>query len=114
MARTTIVKLTDDISGGDANETILFTIDGRAYEIDLNEANAASLREALALYIEKGRPAPQAPVSGGQRGGSSGSSTLFSTLGPDEKTRFRKWADMPKARRVADSRVQDWIDTGRP
>ena len=46
MAKTVVVKLTDDIDGGDADESIQFSLDGRSYEIDLNSANAAKLREA--------------------------------------------------------------------
>ena len=38
MAKTVVVKLTDDIDGGDADESIQFSLDGRSYEIDLNAA----------------------------------------------------------------------------
>ena len=55
MAKTVIVKLTDDIDGGDADETVQFALDGRSYEVDLSAANAAKLRDALKPYIEKGR-----------------------------------------------------------
>ena len=40
MAKTVIVKLTDDIDGGDADETVHFALDGRSYEIDVSTANA--------------------------------------------------------------------------
>ena len=36
MAKTVIVKLTDDIDGGDAEETVYFSLDGKSYEIDVN------------------------------------------------------------------------------
>ena len=55
MAKTVIVKLTDDIDGGDADETIQFALDGRSYEIDLSAANASKLRSALKPYIENAR-----------------------------------------------------------
>ena len=55
MAKTVIVKLTDDIDGGDADETIQFALDGRSYEVDLSTANASKLRDALKPYIENGR-----------------------------------------------------------
>ena len=55
MAKTVIVKLTDDIDGGDADETVQFALDGKSYEIDLSAANATKLRDALRPYIEKGR-----------------------------------------------------------
>ncbi|MCU1491775.1 MAG: hypothetical protein JWM85_3180 [Acidimicrobiaceae bacterium] len=40
--------------------------------------------------------------------------TLFSQLDDAEKGRFRKWASMPNARRISDSRVQEWSAAGRP
>ena len=55
MAKTVIVKLTDDIDGGDADETIQFALDGRSYEVDLSTDNASKLRDALKPYIENGR-----------------------------------------------------------
>jgi hypothetical protein len=57
MARKVQVLLEDDISGGEASETVSFALDGRSYEVDLNEENAAALREALAPWIAAGRRA---------------------------------------------------------
>ena len=69
MAKTVIVKLTDDIDGGDADETVQFALDGRSYEMDLSAANASKLREAFKPFIENGRagqresrPARHGPV----------------------------------------------------
>ncbi len=56
MARRTIVHLEDDLSGGEAEESVRFALDGRLFEIDLSEKNAAQLREILAPYIGAGRP----------------------------------------------------------
>ena len=54
-----IEQLVDDISGDviadGAGETVSFAIDGRSYEIDLSDKNAAKLREALQPYIAAGR-----------------------------------------------------------
>jgi hypothetical protein len=50
-----VVTLSDDIEGGEAAETVTFGLDGKIYEIDLNEANAKKLRGALAPYVEAGR-----------------------------------------------------------
>jgi hypothetical protein len=55
MARRTIVQLEDDLTGGDADESVSFRLDGRQFEIDLSEANAGKLRELLAPYIAAGR-----------------------------------------------------------
>jgi len=115
MAQTTIIQLTDDLDGSPAEETIAFNFEGRAYEIDLNKKNAQALRKAMAQYLEHARSVrrPQA-VRNGRVQTTSGSKTLFSQLDVEEKNRFRKWADMPTARRIGDSRVQEWIDAGRP
>ncbi|MFF5304887.1 Lsr2 family protein [Streptomyces sp. NPDC013161] len=55
MAQKTVVLLTDDISGGDADQTLIFGLDGKSFEIDLNDRNAEKLRKALRPYIEAGR-----------------------------------------------------------
>jgi hypothetical protein len=112
MAKTVIVRLTDDIDGGNADETVHFSLDGTSYEIDLSTANATRLREAIRPFVEKGR------VSGGTRSraarSSSADKTLYSQLQSDEKTRLRAWADMPTARRISDERVKSWVAAGRP
>ncbi|WP_371653827.1 MULTISPECIES: Lsr2 family protein [unclassified Streptomyces] len=55
MAQRVVVTLSDDLDGGDAAETVTFGLDGKAYEIDLNPANAKKLRKALAPFVEAGR-----------------------------------------------------------
>jgi hypothetical protein len=115
MAKTVIVKLTDDLDGGDADETVQFALDGKDYEVDLSAANASTFRDALKPYIEKGR------VDGGssssrppRRAGPPTVDTLYSKLSGDEKARFRAWADMATARRISDARVKSWVAAGRP
>lgn len=59
MAQRTITTLVDDLDGTDlkrgSGETMRFGIDGRTYEIDLSNDNAAALRDALRQYMEAGR-----------------------------------------------------------
>lgn len=55
VAQKVVVTLFDDIDGSEAAETIAFGLDGKSYEIDLNETNAKKLRKALAPYVEAGR-----------------------------------------------------------
>ena len=57
MARKVQVLLEDDIDGGEAAETVSFALDGRSYEVDLNERNAQALRDAFAPWIAAGRRA---------------------------------------------------------
>src|SRR4051794_21680736 len=62
MAQKVSIVLVDDIDGSEASETITFGLDGTSYEIDLNEKNAAALRDALSSYVGHARK-----VSGGTR-----------------------------------------------
>ncbi|GAB2733099.1 histone-like nucleoid-structuring protein Lsr2 [Streptomyces bullii] len=55
MAQKVVVTLFDDMDGSEAAETIAFGLDGKSYEIDLNEANARKLRKSLAPYVAAGR-----------------------------------------------------------
>jgi len=57
MARETLVRLIDDLDGGDADETVRFALDGRSYEIDLSMDNAGRLRDSLGRYVVSARSA---------------------------------------------------------
>jgi hypothetical protein len=116
MAKTVIVKLTDDIDGGDADETVYFSLDGKSYEIDVNSENAGRVRAALDPFIAKARVSGSSAVRTRTARPSTGSTekTLFSQLSGEEKTRFRTWANMATARRISDSRVNNWVAAGKP
>lgn len=62
MARRIQVVIDDDLTGGDADETVTFGLDGVTYEIDLNAKNADKLRECLQPFVAGGRK-----VVGGKR-----------------------------------------------
>lgn len=59
MARRIVHQLVDDIDGtlleAGEGETVLFSLDGVAYEIDLTEENANALRSALERYTNAAR-----------------------------------------------------------
>ncbi len=55
MAQTVQIHLEDDLDGGPADHTVSFALDGKDYEIDLSDANAEKLREALRPYVAAGR-----------------------------------------------------------
>ncbi|MFF5433406.1 Lsr2 family protein [Streptomyces griseofuscus] len=55
MAQKVEVLLIDDLDGSEAQETVTFGLDGRTYEIDLNEANEAEFRNFLERYTKAGR-----------------------------------------------------------
>ena len=67
MAQQVNVKLVDDLDGSDAAATVSFAIDGRAYEIDLSNDNAARLRESLASFVTAARKSGGAAPGGGRR-----------------------------------------------
>jgi hypothetical protein len=84
MAQKVIHTLVDDLDGSEASQTVLFALDGKSYEIDLNDENNAKLREALAPYIGKGR-----------RVGGGGRATVrrMGTGKPaDDSQAIREWA----------------------
>lgn len=84
MAQKVNIILVDDLDGSEATETVAFGLDGTSYEIDLNEANAAALREALAGYVGHARK-----VSGA-RGGAR-KKAASTTSGPSA-SELRDWA----------------------
>ena len=55
MAQKVDVRFVDDLDGSEASGTVSFALDGRAYEIDLSEENAAKLRDSLATFVAAAR-----------------------------------------------------------
>jgi hypothetical protein len=57
MAQKVQVLLVDDLDGGEADETVSFSLDGATYEIDLSGSNAKRLRDSLQPFVEHARKA---------------------------------------------------------
>ena len=55
MAQKVQVVLVDDVDGGEATETVSFTVDGVGYEVDLSAENAAKFRAAVEPWVSAGR-----------------------------------------------------------
>lgn len=55
VATRTIITLHDDLDGTDAEETMLFSLDGTDYEIDLNSTHIKELRDALSPFVAAAR-----------------------------------------------------------
>lgn len=55
MAQKVTIVLVDDLDGSEATETVQFALDGKNYEIDLNEKNAEKLRDAVAPWLGHAR-----------------------------------------------------------
>lgn len=76
MAKKVQVLLVDDLDkSSPADETVSFSLDGVSYEIDLTSANAATLRDELAVWIGHaertgGRKSAGRAARGSSRGGS--------------------------------------------
>jgi Lsr2 len=70
MAQKVHIVLEDDLDQSEATQTVSFALDGASYEIDLNDKNAAALRDALATYIGHGRKVTAA-ARRGRRGGAT-------------------------------------------
>lgn len=89
MAQKVQVVLVDDISGGEADETVTFSLDGVAYEIDLSEDNARKLRDAFAPYVGVARRVGgRASAGRGRRGGRAAAASA----GGGRTAEIRAWA----------------------
>jgi hypothetical protein len=90
MAQQTTVRFIDDLDGSDASGTFDFSLDGRAYQIDLSDENAAKLRDALAPYVGAARKA------GGRGRGRVGRQTAVADKparsNRDQTSAIREWA----------------------
>jgi len=94
MAQQVNVKFVDDLDGSDAAGTVSFGLDGRAYEIDLSDDNAARLRDSLASFIAAARKSGGSTTTGSRRAQkmtvSSGSRPQ--TLDREQTAAIRAWA----------------------
>ncbi|MEU5340343.1 MULTISPECIES: Lsr2 family protein [unclassified Streptomyces] len=93
MAQRVVITLSDDIDGSEAAETIAFGLDGKSYEIDLNQANAKKLRRALEPYLEAGRKRSR-----------SGKAYRQTAVAPDPAA-VRAWAQSHKMEVPARGRI---------
>jgi len=57
VAKQTTVSFVDDLDGSKAHGTVEFALDGRSYEIDLSDENAARLRDTVAPFVNAARKA---------------------------------------------------------
>lgn len=89
MARRIVHQLVDDIDGTvlgiGEGETVYFSLNNTAYEIDLKTENADAFRAALEPYIAGARRASGSP--------SRGSSPRKRSAGSAETAVIREWAN---------------------
>lgn len=88
MAKKQITQLIDDLDGSvlDDATTIHFSVEGRAYEIDLSADNAKKLRDAFEPFVSAGRALGSVPA--GARRPTKGRSGSSRDLGE-----VRAWAE---------------------
>lgn len=55
MASRVVTLKTDDLDGGEADETVHFSLDGAEFEIDLSKGHAEELRKAFEPYLKVAR-----------------------------------------------------------
>jgi hypothetical protein len=84
VATRTITTLTDDLDGGDADETVTFSFTGTSYEIDVSKKNVNKMVKALKPYTSAARKA------GGRRSGTG--RTTASGAYKAQLAKIREWA----------------------
>ena len=95
MARVVIEKLTDDLDGGEATESVQFGLDRSTYTVDLSELNAEALRSALAPWIAVATPDGNARFGRVQpqlRSARRGRRTVNVDSGAGSPRAIREWA----------------------
>jgi len=87
MAQKTLIQFVDDLDGSaladGTGKTVTFALEGVSYEIDLSQAHAEELAEALAPYVAAGRKV------GGRK---SAARTSGAKSDPAELQKIRDWA----------------------
>jgi len=98
MAKETIVRLTDDIDGSEAAESVIFGFRGVDYEIDLSEKNLRGMEKAFAKWIDHGRVAVV--------DGSDGAAEVAVETAP-ERAPARARRSSTRARRTTKAQAKD-------
>ncbi|WP_432563166.1 histone-like nucleoid-structuring protein Lsr2 [Kineococcus sp. SYSU DK003] len=93
MAQKVQVLLVDDIDGGDATETLTFSLDGVNYEIDLSDEHASALRDAFAPWVGHARRVGGRSASARKASSARPAAAKASSGGPERDTgEVRTWA----------------------
>lgn len=96
MAQKVQVMLVCDVHDDEVEgvETVVFALDGSAYELDVCEEHAGAMRDALAPYVGAARRAGRPPAAGSPRRSSRGTSRSSSSSGGDrdQVQAKREWA----------------------
>lgn len=100
MAQKVEVRLIDDLDGSEATQTVLFALDGKSYEIDLNDDHNTTLREALAPFVGAARKVGGGRMPSVRRIGSTASTRDLAAV--RTWARANGWPDLGGRGRVPD------------
>ena len=87
-----VITREDDLDGSRADETIRFGIDGADYEIDLSQANATRLREAVSGYVDHARRIDARRSKPARPAGSGDGFQSEQGIAADTARQIRGWA----------------------
>ena len=118
MAIKTVQIVQDDIDGSDGASTVMFALDGSSFEIDLNDAHAEELRQAMQPWIEKarrtrgGRASARRSMAAASSSPLRGRHTAITEKGLSAKE-VREWAqangvEVSEYGRIADSVIEKY------
>ena len=92
-SRQTTVRFIDDLDGSEASGTFDLSLDGRDYQIDLSDDNAAKLRDALSPFVNAARKAGvRSSGRGLGRGQSQPAAEKPARTNRQETHAIREWA----------------------
>ena len=92
MAKQTTVRFVDDLDGSEAVGTVTFSLENRAYEIDLSDENTDKLHDALAPFIERARKAGGRSSGRGRTRGQAAMTDTSARSNREETHAIREWA----------------------
>jgi hypothetical protein len=106
VARTTVVKLIDDLDGSEAVVTVNFSFREESYEIDLSESNAEHFDSVLRPYVDHARRVKRSTLPTKRKSSASG-------LSKEELAGVRAWAlaqglQVSAAGRIATSIIEKY------
>jgi hypothetical protein len=110
MAKKTVML--DDLDDSkEAEETLLYMLDGEYWEIDLSAENSKKLRDALAKYIKVSRSV--SPKEAARRVSMNGSGVAGTSYGEYDPAVVRAWAqangvDVSEKGRIPEHVVGQW------
>ena len=112
MARQVSFVLVDDLDGSEASGALDFALDGRSYQLDLSDKNAARLRDALAPFVASARRS-----GSGRRRSNGGVQRSSQSVNRQKTSAIREWAcqhghNVADRGRISSSVVEAYENSG--